>query len=1265
MKRITLILSLFIICCSWHVNAQVLSENFDGPTFPVGWTNEYVNKTENWNIVTGNPFGIVPHSGPQMAEFSHSNFGAITKMVTPSLDLTGVNHPQLNFYFVNQRIGVVDELRIYYKTSAGGAWTQIGENYNFEHNNWTELTLNLPNPSADYYIAFESKFKFGGGVQIDDVIVAAGPTCLAPTNLQATNLTATSAFLSWVEWETSTIWNIEYGPAGFTPGTGITVADTDGTIGENISGLSANTLYDFYVNTDCGGGDISLWTGPKQFTTTCLTIGSFPWTEDFEGTSYPDVPGCWTVVDHNEDARTFASDDGFGVNGSKAVGMYTDFNNGNNDDYLILPPFNLNGNQQLKFYTLLLNQNQPDEFEVLLSTSENDVDDFTTVLLPTTIVNTAGPNEVTIDLSAYSGIVHIAVHIPNSSTDGYYIYFDDFSVEDVFISCPAVTGLTAFPLGDGSVDVAWTSGGSETEWEIEYGAPGFILGTGTVVSVNGTPNTNLTGLAANTNFDLYITAICGTNDESLPTGPVTFRTADTDGCGQIQLSNNFEGVYVIEPSSGYKIADDFIVSASTLNFSVQTVTANIVADGGVDTAGIVFYEDNNGIPGTQIGTAIENLTPTSQTLIGNYQGTDAWEVVLTLPTAVDFTNGPNNEPATYWVQISASTSGGSLTGIEMTSANHIGNYAMIRYESDPWMVNPGSFDAVFSIEGTCIKVECPEPTNLSATNITQNSAKVTWTAGGTETEWELEYGPAGFVLGTGTVILDNDGIIGETIAGLEPSTYYEYYVTPLCNSGDPFPAGPKGFATLCGGAINAFPFLESFENTSGTRDCWTNEYVAGDPTDWMYVGTNGNNSITPRTGDLMAQFKIESTTEITKLVSPAMDLTSLTNPQLTFYFANTNWIGDIDELRIYYKTSAAGNWTQIGESYTTEHTAWTQVILDLPNSSSDYYIAFEGKSNFARGIDVDDVMVAEAPTCMQPLNLIARHMTQDSVELSWDEVAGATSGYEWFIFEENADPVTATPVATGTTSQGTLSVNVTNLDAYTIYDFYVKSDCDTSGMSNLAGPTTFKTAVIPPVCGQFFYDTGGEYNDYGNNENVTTIISPENAGETVTVTFISFDVDFGWDVLYVHNGPDATYPLIDSGNGPTPNFPAGGYYGQTIPGPFTSTHTSGALTFVFRSDFGVPRAGWEADIVCTPLSVADQAFENFTFYPNPVANTLTLKAGNEIQNVAIYNMLGQEVININPNTPTPSINISNLQTGTYLMKVSIDGNMKTYRLLKK
>ncbi|MGO3182200.1 MAG: hypothetical protein ACTIJ9_05140 [Aequorivita sp.] len=155
MKRITLILALFIVCCSWQGNAQVLNESFDSPTLPTGWTNEYVNKTEDWKPVTDNMFGLDPHSGSHMVEFMHSNFGAITKLVTPSLDLTGVNNPQVNFFFANLKIGVVDELRVYYKTSASGAWTQISENYNSEHNSWTEVTLNLPDPSADYYIAFE------------------------------------------------------------------------------------------------------------------------------------------------------------------------------------------------------------------------------------------------------------------------------------------------------------------------------------------------------------------------------------------------------------------------------------------------------------------------------------------------------------------------------------------------------------------------------------------------------------------------------------------------------------------------------------------------------------------------------------------------------------------------------------------------------------------------------------------------------------------------------------------------------------------------------------------------------------------------------------------------------------------------------------------------------------------------------------------------------------------------------------------------------
>src|SRR5690606_41113826 len=36
---------------------------------------------------------------------------------------------------------------------------------------------------------------------------------------------------------------------------------------------------------------------------------------------------------------------------------------------------------------------------------------------------------------------------------------------------------------------------------------------------------------------------------------------------------------------------------------------------------------------------------------------------------------------------------------------------------------------------------CPDPSNLTASNITEDSVDISWTENGTATEWELEYGP--------------------------------------------------------------------------------------------------------------------------------------------------------------------------------------------------------------------------------------------------------------------------------------------------------------------------------------------------------------------------------------------------------------------------------------------------------------------------------------------------------------------------------------------
>lgn len=124
------------------------------------------------------------------------------------------------------------------------------------------------------------------------------------------------------------------------------------------------------------------------------------------------------------------------------------------------------------------------------------------------------------------------------------------------------------------------------------------------------------------------------------------------------------------------------------------------------------------------------------------------------------------------------------------------------------------------------------------------------------------------------------------------------------------------------------------------------------------------------------------------------------------------------------------------------------------------------------------------------------------------------------------------------------------------------------------------------VCGGIFTDSGGSSANYSNNSNLTTIICPEVPGDSVSVTFTSFDTEVNTDALYVYNGNTLNPSmLIPSPNpaGSIPNSLPGGYWGNTLPGPFVSTSPDGCLTFVFRSDSTNTSEGWVANVNCGPL----------------------------------------------------------------------------------
>jgi hypothetical protein len=176
-------------------------------------------------------------------------------------------------------------------------------------------------------------------------------------------------------------------------------------------------------------------------------------------------------------------------------------------------------------------------------------------------------------------------------------------------------------------------------------------------------------------------------------------------------------------------------------------------------------------------------------------------------------------------------------------------------------------------------------------------------------------------------------------------------------------------------------------------------------------------------------------------------------------------------------------------------------------------------------------------------------------------------GYDYLYVIDGTDPfVPPIGVFTGTT----IDASFTSTDPSGALTFVFISDF----IGTSTGWDIDITCVDPTSsCGTIFYDDGGVSGNYSNGQtNATTTFFPDNLGDVVTATFVSFYTQNN-DILSVYDGPDATYPSL------------GDYEGTTIPGPFTSTDASGALTFVFNSTNGNNQDGWAANITCsTPPS---------------------------------------------------------------------------------
>ncbi len=90
-----------------------------------------------------------------------------------------------------------------------------------------------------------------------------------------------------------------------------------------------------------------------------------------------------------------------------------------------------------------------------------------------------------------------------------------------------------------------------------------------------------------------------------------------------------------------------------------------------------------------------------------------------------------------------------------------------------------------------------------------------------------------------------------------------------------------------------------------------------------------------------------------------------------------------------------------------------------------------------------------------------------------------------------------------------------------------------------------------------------------------------------------------------------------------------------------------------------------ADIITEPLSNDLFSKDNVSVYPNPAVNNLTFKSSNnEIGSFEIYNTRGQLLINTEGNLSDTTIDISTLDKGVYMLKVSNNNNYQTFKFIK-
>ncbi len=874
--------------------------------------------------------------------------------------------------------------------------------------------------------------------------------CAAATALAESTLTSTSATLTWTG---AGNYIVEYGAAGFTPGTGAT-AGVGGTIATStattpyvLSGLTSTTTYDVYVRQVCAVGGFYSANSTKDTFTTLQIPATLPYTQNFTATNdFSFINGAQT----NKWVYGTAT-------GNTANSLYISNDNGVTNAYTLTSASVV---QTYKDIAIPIGTTLTSLSFDWKANGESTFDYLRVWLVPTSFTPTAGAqitagsgriqvggnfglvstwqtySNPILDLSTFANTtMRLVFEWRNDTSQGNQT---PAAIDNISLSIPAC-GVPTIAATNNIVEttatINWTAPASAPSngYNYEVRTSGTAGSGATGLTTSGAVGTgivteNITSLTPATTYSVYVQSNCGGSETSLWSIAGTFTTACT-------VPNNPGTISVTAPSA----------TGFTLNYAAASPAP---------TNYILF--NSTGTVATAIPTLVTGTTYTNGTAY-TFGGNSYNCISNTSASPQVLTGGTSNTQYNYFLYSKSTTN--SCFG------------------------NP-----YYSTGISVSTITCPAtPTLPLASLVTDTSATVSWTAsvvgGGAATiNYTLEvYTDASYTTPISGSPFSMGTSVSQALTGLSAASTYYYRVK--ANNGSCDSTYLTGSLTTACGAITSFPNVETFVNYLPSA-CWeegdlgnltTGPATIGASTisDWVVDGflNSGNTGA--------AKMNIDTATGSEWIISPYYTIPA-TGYRVKYSVGATQfgattalttaWESD-DFVELLVSTSNT-NWTVL-KTYNSANVPsylgqTDDVDLSAYNGQTVQFAfrAFEGVANGSADIDffIDNFTVEQTPSCLPTTMNATTAITSTTATINWTaSVSDPSNGYNYEVRTSGTAGSGAAGLTTsGAIGAGIVTATVTGLTAATTYSVYVQSNCGGSEISSWSTAGTFTTACTVP-----------------------------------------------------------------------------------------------------------------------------------------------------------------------------------------------------------